>query len=52
VQYRTLIKVRIENRYKLMTYPEAPVPKSIAITCVKAESSFKKAICFERNYRN
>lgn len=29
-----------------VSYPEAPVPKSIAITWVKPESSFKKAICF------
>ena len=27
-----------------VTYPEAPVPKSIATMCVYCESSFKKAI--------
>lgn len=31
-------------RMKEISYPEAPVPKSMATMCVYYESSFKKAI--------
>ena len=32
------------NKEVRVTYPEAPVPKSIATMCVYWESSFKNAI--------